>query len=99
MGQKDLLQEAAKKDISHLICRAVLGHRWNPDGRVEIVRGMYLWTVTCDGCGCERTLHISAFGFNEHNSYARPEGYDFEGFGHLRREDLAKLRRFVMEHM
>lgn len=95
----DLLKEAAEKNIEYLICRAVLGHRWNPNGKVEIVRGMYLWTVGCDGCNATRTLHISAVGYNEHNSYVRPDGYDFEGFGHLRRDDLAKLRRFVMEHM
>lgn len=95
----DLLEEARKKDTQHLICRAVLGHRWNPNGKVEVKGGMYLWTVTCDGCGATRTLHISAYGYNEHNSYVRPDGYDFEGFGHLTREDLAKIRRLVMEQL
>jgi hypothetical protein len=95
----DLLEAAKKKDPQHLICRAVLGHRWNPNGQVEIEGGMYLWAVTCDGCGTVRTLHISAHGYNEHNSYNRPDGYDFVGFGRLNRDELARLRRFVMEQI
>lgn len=95
----DLLKAASKKDPQHLVCRVILGHRWNPNGKVEVKGGMFVWIVSCDGCSAERTLHISAYGYNEHNSYKYPDGYTFEGFGQLTREERAKLRRYVMENL
>jgi hypothetical protein len=95
----DLLTAAKKKDPQQLVCRVVLGHRWNPIGKVEIEGGMYIWTVACDGCTTERTLFLDAQGYNDHNSYKYPDGYKFEGFGQLTKAERAQLRRYVMENL
>lgn len=97
MGQKDLLKAAAEKSIDQLTCRAVLGHRWNENkGGVKSDGGFYFWRVPCDRCDTVRILKITGDGYRDGNSYVYSDGYIFEGFGHLTKDDLAALRSYVM---